>query len=234
MNKLASVFLAAILTAACPSFSAAEALPSKEAQAVTAKAAGWSSYKAAFVLDANEEDGTKFTLKGTLLYKKPNLRRLEIQEQGAEPATQLLVADGKTEWQYYPANNVVYRMDNPEELPGPHRPFADVKAKSVRFTGKVDGKEGPLMRFEAEPKPESVEGAPVPVKSVRLDVSEKDGLLREMALLDEKGNAVLTQSFSGVQVNASAPDKEFKFTVPEGVPVRELPPQPQAGQTQEE
>lgn len=203
--------------------SAEPALP-KEAQEAMAKASGWQSYKASFTLEAKEENGKLFTLKGVLLYRQPGQRRLEIREGDAKENTQVLVSDGKTEWQYYPQSSAVYKINNPPEAPGPHRPFSEVKAETVQFVKRIDGEGGKLLRFEAQPQPASVEGSPIPVKKVQLDVGEKDGMLREMAMLDEKGEPVLTQKFIDVEVNPSLADDQFSFTPPTGVSVMEMPP----------
>ncbi|GEM_PF-3429177 len=214
--------LAVIGLVSSPAWCEEGGLP-KEAQQAVEKALSWPSYKTDFALDTQEEDGTSFTLRGTLTYRKPGQRRLEIREGEATETTQTLVSDGKVEWQYYPKANMVYQIDNPPEAPGPHRPFNDVKPETVRFVKKVEGADGGLLRFEAEPRPQSVEGSPVPVKTVRLDLSEKDGLLREMVMLDDKGEPVLTQRFTGLETGVTVPDGQFQFKAPEGVTVTQLP-----------
>lgn len=205
-----------------PAWCEEEAALPKEAKAAEEKALSWNSYKTDFALDTKEESGAVFLLRGTLIYRKPGQRHLQIREGEATQDTQTLVSDGKVEWQYTPQGNVAYRIDNPPEAPGPHRPFTDVKPETVRFVKKVEGPEGALLRFEAEPRPQSVEGSPVPVKTVRLDLSEKDGMLREMVMLDALGEAVLTQRFTGLEVDVTLPDNQFQFTAPEGVTVTQL------------
>ncbi len=202
---------------------AEEAALPKEAKAAAEKALSWNSYKTNFSLDTKDENGAVFLLRGTLVYRKPGYRRLEIREGESTQDTQTLVSDGRVEWQYYPKSNMVYRIDNPPEALGPHRPFVDVNPETVRFVEKVEGPEGALLRFEAEPRPQSVEGSPVPVKTVRLDLSEKDGMLREMVMLGALGEAVLTQRFTGMEVDVTLQDNQFQFTVPEGVSVTQLP-----------
>ena len=200
----------------------------KEAQELADKASRWKSYKTHFALDAKEEDGKPFLLRGTLAYKRPGLRRLEIREgeTADDKNTQLLISDGEVEWQYYPQNNVVYKIKNPPESPGPHRPFTEVKPETVRFVKKTQGEGGALLEFEAEPQPATVQGSPVPIKKVRLEVAEKDGMLREMVMLDEKGETVLTQRFTDLEVEPALSDGQFKFTPPQGTQVTELPPAP--------
>ena len=211
-----------VLVFSAGSVRAEEAALPKEAKAAAEKALSWNSYKTDFALDTKEEDGAVFLLRGTLVYRKPGQRRLQIREGEAAQDTQTLVSDGKVEWQYIPKSNVVYRIDNPPEAPGPHRPFTDVKPETVRFVKKVESPEGALLRFEAEPRPQLVDGSPVPVKTVRLDLSEKDGMLREMVMLDALGEPVLTQRFTGLEVDVQVPDDRFQFTAPEGVSVTQL------------
>ena len=217
--------LVLILSAGSPAsvFSAEQALP-KEAQDLLAKASSWQSYKANFALEAKEESGKPFILRGALIYRQPGQRRLEIREGEAKENTQLLISDGKVEWQYYPQSAAIYRINNPPEAPGPHRPFSEVKVETVQFVKRVEKNGDPLLRFEADPQPASVQGSPIPVKKVRLDIGEKDGMLREMVMLDEKGEPVLTQQFTDVEVNVSPSDDQFSFTPPQGVPVTEMPP----------
>ncbi len=206
-------------------FSEESALPD-QAKEVVARASGWESYKASFTLEVKEEDGKPFKVQGTLLYKKPAYRRLEVHEGEAQNSTQLLVSDGKTEWQYYPQNRVVYRLTNPPESPAPHRPFSEAKLETIRFVKRLEGGPEVLLRFEGEPLPAlaALEGAPAPVKGIRVDVAEKDGLLREMVLLDEKGEKILTHRYSQVEVNLPIADDQFIFTPPEGVAVMDFPP----------
>ena len=223
-----------ILSAGVPATALpAEPVLPKEAKEALAKTSALQSYKASFVLEAKEEDGKLFTLKGTLLYRQPGHRRLEIREGDAKENTQLLVSDGKVEGQYHPKSAAVYRINNPPEAPGPHRPFSEVKAESVQFVKRVETDGDPVLRFEADPQPASVEGSPIPVKKVRLDVGEKDGMLREMVMLDEKGEPVLTQRFADLEVNVPLADDQFSFTPPEGVSVMEMPPPGAQPQTPE-
>lgn len=197
---------------------AASALPAEAAQ-LQQKADQLKSYKASFALTAKEENGKEFKMEGTMLYQQPNRRHMEMKETGTEGAPQQLVSDGKTEWQYYPEGKAAYKINNPPSAPGPHRAFADIQPGTVRFIGKTA--EG--LSFEAEPLPDVVQQAPVKVEKVRLTLGEKDGLVRTMALLDEKGEEVLTQKFFDIETNVPVSDTAFQFTVPEGVSVMEVP-----------
>lgn len=197
------------------------ALP-KEAQELTARAEEVRSYQTHFSLEAQEETGEPVELEGTLLFEWPNRRRLELREGSEQTPSQLLISDGTFEWQSYPAANTVYRSRSPGEAPGPHRPFSDLKPGSVRFLERVESEEGRRIRFEAIPLPSVVEGSPVPIDRLRVDVGEEDGLVRELVLLDTQGEPVLTQRYRDLQVNISIPQESFSFTPPEGFQVVDL------------
>lgn len=199
-----------------------------EAQQMLDKAATHKSYRAQLVLEAEEEGGAPFRMEGKLLFAAPSKRRLEIREAGTDSAPQMLVNDGVVEWQHYPQAGVVYRLTAPPPTPGPHRLFAEAQPGTVRFIERTGSGGDTILRFEAKPLPASVEGSPVPIEKVRIDVGEKDGLVRQLALLDDKGDAVLTQKFSGIEVNVPTSDKDFAFAPPEGAAVVDMPPEGQA------
>ncbi len=207
-----------LLLAATAAFAEDAALPN-EAVELQKKAEQLKSYKASFSLAAKEENGKEFKMEGTMIYQKPDHRRLEMKETGTEGAPQQLVSDGKTEWQYYPEGKAAYKINNPPAAPGPHRAFADIKPGTVRFLGKT----GDGLSFEAEPQPNVVEQAPVKVEKVRLVLDENNGLIKSMALMGENGEEVLTQKFFDIETNIAVPDDTFRFTLPEGVSVMEVP-----------
>ena len=200
------------------------ALP-PEAQVLAQKAAAVQSYRARFSMEAKEPDGQLFQLEGTLLYRTPNRRRMEMHKPGSKEEPQLLVSDGKTEWQYDPLGGMVYRILQPKEPPGPHRPFSEVQTGTVRFIGLDKDAEGEILRFEAKPIPESVDGAPVPVEKIRIELDGKTGLTRQITLLDAQGDPVMTQRFSELQINVSISEKEFMFVPRQGMAVVDLPAQ---------
>ena len=198
----------------------------KEAQGLLSKTAALQSYKARFTLEAKEANGEPVKLTGTLLFQRPNRRRLEIwegQERQEAKASQLLISDGQTEWQYSPENKTVYRVKSPADPPGPHRPFSEVRTETLHFVKRLEGKPAALARFEGDPLPSVVAGSPVPIQKLRVDVGEADGLVRELSLLDAQGNVVLSQRYQEVEVNISIPEGTFTFTLPEGTEVVDLP-----------
>lgn len=194
-----------------------------EAQQVLKKLEAVTSYRTRFTLEAKEEDGQLFQMEGTLLFRMPSQRRLEIRQPGSQEEPQRVISDGKVEWQSYPQGGVVYRRVHPPEAPGPHRPFSEALPGTVRFVGFQETAAGKILRFEAQPLPESVDGAPVPIEKIRMDVAEKDGLARELVLLDAKDNAVMTQRFFDVELNVLVSDKEFSYTPKQGTAVVDMP-----------
>lgn len=213
-----------LLSAAVPfligaSLFAAEPLP-KETQDLIAKASVLENYRAQFNLDAKEENGETVRLEGTLLFQRPNRRRLELRQGGSREISQLLVSDGTVEWQYAPSEKKAYRLSNAPEVPGPHRPFAE--GKSFRFVERIGAEPEALLRFEGAPLPAVVQDSPIPIKTLRVDVGEQDGLVRELALLDAKNEAVLLQKYTAVEVNTELPEDAFTFTPPEGTSIEDL------------
>jgi len=195
----------------------------KEASEVLKKLGELRSYRARFQLEAKEPGGEVFRLSGLLLFQKPRLRRLEIKEVDAAQPSQIVVNDGTVEWQYYPKDGVVYRVLNPPEPSGPHRPFSEAVPGTIRLVRRIAGAESKL-RFELEPVAAIAQTAPVPIATMAVEVGERDGLTRRVELLDGQGNAVLTQYFTDVEVNIPLDAKQFVFEPPKEVKVVDIPP----------
>lgn len=212
---------ALLLVWSTPVFAAPAALP-KEAQELTGKLSGVKTYQADFAMETKEEDGKPVKLEGTISFQAPNQRRLEIKQAAAGEQPQVIIADGKLEWHYDPNSAQVLRSQLPAELPGPHRPFGEIQPGTLKFVEKSGSGKEAVVRFEGTPAAVLVESSPVPIKTIRLDVGEEDGFLRHLVLLDEKGEAVLSQHYSDIRVNTDIPASEFVFTPPEGVPVKDL------------
>ncbi len=217
-----ALILAAFLFSAAAVAAAEESALPKEAQQMEAKAAALENYRARFALETKEENGELVRLEGTLSFQRPNRRRLEIRQGGSENLAQMLVADGKVEWHYYPTTASLYRVPIPKEIPGPHRPFGETQPGTVRFIEKAGSGSDVRLKFEATPAQTILEGSPVPIRLLRVEVGEQDGLVRQLVLLGEKGEEVLSQRYYDVQVNTPVPEGEYTFTPPEGVPVVDM------------
>ena len=224
---IASCCLSVAMGLVMESRAAEIALPA-EAKRAEALANAVESYRAKFTLETKEKGGENFRVEGTILFKRPNRRRLELHQRAAgsaelaEDLSQTLVSDGTTEWQYYPKDQVVYKAATAPLAPGPHRPFSEIKPETLRFVEQVGNDPDVRLRFEGSPTLSITDGAPVPIKTLRVDVGQADGLVRELALLDEKGEAVLTQKYEDLEINPSIGDDAFNFTPPEGVSVMDV------------
>lgn len=213
-----------VLGLCAPVLWAEEALLPKEAQELVAKSAALKSYRTRFTLEAKEEDGRPIHLEGVILYELPNRRRIELKEGESAQLSQLLVSDGKQEWQFYPELASVYRGESTPEAPGPHRPFNEVLKGTLRFIAEIGKDPEARYRFEGTPLPAIVEGSPVPIQLLRIDVGKSDGLVRGMYLVDEKGEVILSQEYRDVEVNVPIAEQEFTFVPPAGVAVVEMTP----------
>ncbi len=220
--------LMALLLWPTAAFAESAVLP-KEAQELTEKLSGVKTYQADFTMETKEEDGKPVKLAGKISFKNPNLRRLEIKQDDTQELPQLVVADGTYEWHYDPNSNPerqevpqVLRSKVPAVLPGPHRPFGEIQSGTLRFVEKSGSGEAALVRFEGAPALPIAQSSPVPIKLIRLDVSDGDGFLRHLVLLDEKGQEVLAQHYTNIRINLDLPASDFVFTPPEGVPIRDL------------
>ena len=223
MKKVALVLFAGIWM--CGIALAQEPPLPKEAKALVDRASALKSYQAKFTLQAKEENGEEVRLEGTVVFEKPNRRRLSLKNSGEKEASQMIVSDGTTEWQYDVASKTVYKIKATADIPGPHRPFGEVKPETLRFVRSIGEGVAAISRFEAVPLPAVVEGSPVAIESLRVDVGQKDGLVRELVLLDPKGETVFTQRYEEIQVNLPIAQGTFIFTPPAEVRVVE-PGQP--------
>ncbi|MBI4227355.1 MAG: outer membrane lipoprotein carrier protein LolA [Candidatus Omnitrophica bacterium] len=197
--------------------------------ALQAKAGAIQSYQADFTLTVTEED-TPSVLKGTLLYQQPDKRRIEFVGEPVDDVAQLVVSDGAVEWQYFPGRKMAHRTEwatvkaagAPPEISairGPHQPFLDLKADSLRVVSEAPN--APLV-FEADPAPALMAEAPFAPGKIRVEVSEADGLARRLTMTDAQGREVLSQEYTNVRLNPPVPDASFTFTPPDGVEVVDI------------
>lgn len=223
MKRVVQVLFASIVM--CGTAIAQEPPLPKEAKALVDRVSALKSYQAKFTLEAKEENGEEVRVEGTVIFEKPNRRRLNLSNPGEKEASQMIVSDGTTEWQYDVASKTVYKIKALADVPGPHRPFGEVKTETLRFVRSMGEGAAAVSRFEAVPLPAVVEGSPVAIESLRVDVGQKDGLVRELVLLDPKGETVFTQRYEDIQTNVSVAQGTFTFTPPADVRIIE-PGQP--------
>ncbi|MBI4313448.1 MAG: outer membrane lipoprotein carrier protein LolA [Candidatus Omnitrophica bacterium] len=212
---------------------AAEAVDAERLEQLKQKATAVESYRADFVLVVKDEK-EPVTLKGNILYQKPDKRRVDFDNAGLnEDVAEVVVSDGLYEWQYFPQRKTVYKTDWAKiksagikdqsfELRGLHQPFIDVKPESVRFLGtKIEGKEA-LETYEADPADALVADAPFQPGKVKILISPGDGLTRQLSMTDAQGNEVLNQKYTKVQTGVPIKPTEFDFKPPQDAEIVDI------------
>lgn len=193
-----------------------------EALETLRRAGGIESYRTRFSLETRQESGEEIRLSGVLVYQRPGLRRLELRDEESGELLQLIVTREGVEWQYAPKGGTVYRIPNPPEAPGPHRPFADVQPGSLRFLGRADSEGGTLLRFEAVPADDILRTSPVPLETMEIEVAEADGMVRRTRLIAAGGEPVLIQRYTQVETGVPVEAGTFQFVPPKDAAVVDL------------
>ncbi len=194
-----------------------------------AKAGAVNAYQADFTLTVTE-DNKPSTLNGTLLYQRPDKRRIEFTGAPApDDVAQLVVSDGAVEWQYFPGRHLAHKTDwvkvkaagapaGALEIRGPHQPFLDLKPESVRLVETTADGTG---IFEAEPAPALVAEAPFAPGKVRVEVAA-DGLAHRLTMTDADGHEVLSQEYTNVRLDPPITGTPFAFTPPTGAQIVDI------------
>lgn len=216
------------LAAAHPAAAGADDTAARQAE-LEAKAEAVQAYRADFTLTVTE-DGAPSTLKGTILYQRPDKRRIEfVGAPSPDEVAQLVVSDGAVEWQYFPGRKTAHKTDwaavktagapaDALAIRGPHQPFLDLKPESVRLVETT----GDLSVFEADPAPALIAEAPFAPGKIRVEVSSADGLARRLTMSDADGRQVLAQDYAGIRLNPAIAGDSFAFTPPDGVEVVDI------------
>jgi outer membrane lipoprotein carrier protein len=161
--------------------------------------------------------GTERSESGDLLLRKPGRMRWTY----TDPPGKLFVLDGKWAWFYSPGDAQVQRI--------PAKELDDLRSP-LRFLLGHTQLEKELDGLTAEPAGDGLfrlSGVPAGlnarIQSLSLDV-DGSGAIHTMTL-EEAGGARTRFTFSGEKPNAPAPDTDFHFRPPPGVPVVQgLPP----------
>jgi outer membrane lipoprotein carrier protein len=153
---------------------------------------------------------------GSLLLRKPGKMRWDYDH----PAGKLFVLDGKYAWFYTPGDAQVVRVGASQ---------MDDLRSPLRFLLGHTQLEKELDQLTLTSSPTGLELSGVPkgmrdrVAKIILGVNE-DGVIHSMKITETDG-AETAFSFQDVQANPPAPDAEFVFKIPQGVPVVDgLPP----------
>lgn len=220
------------LAAASPAVAGADETATRVAE-LQAKAGAVETYQADFTLTVTE-DNTPSTLAGTILYQRPDKRRIEFTGAPApEDVAQLVVSDGTVEWQYFPGRHVAHRTDWAKvkaagapaetlEARGPHQPFLDLKPESIRLVDTKGEAEAPQYVFEAAPAPALVAEAPFAPGTIRVVVAAADGLARHLTMTDAQGHEVLSQEYTNIRINEPVAGTPFTFTPPKDAQVVDI------------
>jgi outer membrane lipoprotein carrier protein len=153
---------------------------------------------------------------GTLLMKKPGRMRWTY----AKPAGKLFVLDGKFAYFYAPGDSQIQRVPAKQldDLRSPLRFLLGHSqiAKEIANLTATPGNSG----FVLSGVPKGMEKR---VEEMNLEVTP-DGVIHSINIKEADG-AETTFTLTGEKSNAPAPDSEFVFQAPKGVPVVEgMPP----------
>jgi outer membrane lipoprotein carrier protein len=153
---------------------------------------------------------------GTLLLRKPG----KMHWSYAHPAGKIFLLDGKYAWFYSPGDAQVERVaaSQLDDLRSPLRFLLGHTQLQKELSGLSLASTAEGMELSGVPK-----GMENRVQKIVLGLNG-EGVIHFMQILETDG-AVTAFTFSDSVPNAPAPDSEFVFHVPEGIPVIDgLPP----------
>jgi outer membrane lipoprotein carrier protein len=153
---------------------------------------------------------------GTLLLRKPGKMRWSY----TNPSGKVFVLDGKNAWFYSPGDAQVERLaaSQLDDLRSPLRFLLGHTQLQKELVGLTLSNTGAGLQLSGVPK-----GMENRVEKIVLGVSA-DGVIHSM-VIDETDGARTAFTFKESQANAPAPDTDFVFHPPPGVPVVDgLPP----------
>ncbi len=184
-------------------------------QGIEASYKGVQSLRADFVqVTHNSAMGEDTRQRGRLEMKRPKKMRWSF----TQPSGKLFVTDGQTMWVWSEADNQVIVSGVAKGGGG------------GEMTQLLDGLDSLSTLFDATllseaagPEKRSYKLQLVPKKpgsfqSLSLVLSRKDYTVQKVSMVDAFGNTV-ELSFQHVKLNASIPDSQFTFVIPEGAQV---------------
>ncbi len=159
--------------------------------------------------------------KGEVIYQKPG----KMFWHYSEPEEHLYITDGKTLWDYLPAEKQVVVMEISEALrQSLPRAFLFGMGKlkdqfEISFhSGRITDAEGNYW-LDLVPKDETERQT---LGTIQFRVDPKEFLVRQAELLDALGNRN-NLVFKGIRVNQKVDEKIFSFQVPQGVELIQAP-----------
>lgn len=175
------------------------------------------SLRAGFV-ESFEGLGIERTERGTLLLAKPGRMKWIY----AAPKGKLFVLDGKYAWSYAEGDAQVQRVSAAklDDLRSPLRFLLGHTQLEKELSGlTVRPVSGGLYELQGKPRGDGKNGA---IAAIRLRVTT-EGVIREIEI--EQIDGALTKfEFTNEEVDVKLRDGEFKFVVPNGVPVVDAMP----------
>lgn len=158
--------------------------------------------------------GDEEEAKGQLQFSYPDRLRMVF----AEPAGDLIVADGDALWLYFPSELPDQVIRRPLGEGGDwYSPFAWVRRLGAEYAGRDLGE----ARLDGEPMRHLRFRSSAEAYYVRVDFwLDPDWLLRQVEWEDANG-VVTRYRLSKLRVEERFPEETFRFAVPEGVEVFE-------------
>ncbi len=152
---------------------------------------------------------------GTLLLRKPG----KMHWSYSNPAGKIFLLDGKYAWFYSPGDAQIQRVSaaQMDDLRSPLRFLLGHTQLQKELEGLTLSKTGDGLQLSGVPK-----GMQNRVAKIVLGVSA-DGVIHSMSILETDG-AETAFTFKDSQPDAPAPDADFVFHPPPGVPVVNGPP----------
>ena len=152
---------------------------------------------------------------GTLLLRKPG----KMHWSYSNPAGKVFLLDGKYAWFYSPGDAQIQRVSaaQMDDLRSPLRFLLGHTQLQKELEGLTLSSTPEGLQLSGVPK-----GMQNRVEKITLGVSA-DGAIHSMSILETDG-AQTAFTFKDSQANAPAPDADFVFHPPPGVPVVDGPP----------
>lgn len=173
--------------------------------------------------------GNSMTVGGKILFKRPDLIRME--NTGSLPTgTSITISDSKTTWVHQPQINMVVKIDI-ERIRGEFpdyeannnlfNPFQGLDAESIQFIRHTAFGGGEVAVFQGKTKGKMAQmglGQLEP-EWVEVWIGMDDGLLRKMVMYRKDGTQVMAVDATVDEIDPVIPDSAFVFIPPEGAQV---------------
>jgi outer membrane lipoprotein carrier protein len=153
--------------------------------------------------------------RGTMYHRRPDRFLMKF----SDPAGDVVVADGRYLWLYYPSSDAkqVIRTTLAEGGSQVDLQREFLSNPTARFNATLDGTESVAGRaarlLTLLPKQASS-----PYRKIRLWVDEKDALVRRFEITEQSGT-VRRLELRNLQANVTLPDRLFAFSPPAGAQV---------------